>query len=90
MVQAVTARRPISTVQAPQAPSPQPNLGPVTPRSSRSTSSRLRSAAEAAVRSAPLTMIVNFITSPAPSAMPFSDCSVIPAVLRLVRSAPSR
>ena len=59
----VTARRPISTVQAPHAPSPQPSLGPVTPRSSRSTSSRLRPSPAVTSRSVPLTMIEKAIAA---------------------------
>jgi hypothetical protein len=59
----VTARRPINTVQAPHAPSPQPSFGPVIPRSSLSTSSRLRPSPAVTSRSAPLTVIVKAIAA---------------------------
>ena len=71
---AVTARRPISTVQAPHAPSPQPSFGPVMPRSSRSTSSRLRPPSATTCRWTPLTVIVNGMRGPflLPAARPVS------------------
>src|SRR5947208_16853227 len=47
---------PISTVQAPHAPSPQPYLAPVRPSSSRSTISRLRSGCGSTSCDRPLTI----------------------------------
>src|SRR5216684_2362931 len=57
----------IWTVQAPQRPTAQPNFVPVMPNTSRSTHRRGVSPSTSAVRSTPLTLIVNGMPISCPS-----------------------
>src|SRR5487761_995410 len=57
-MQLETGRPSTSTAQAPQTPSPQPNLGSVTPATSRSQRSRLRCPSAVLVSRRPFTVIV--------------------------------